>query len=116
VQLNTLKYNALDSTITIYLRYPVFCHFCYPPEGEYAYNKRRTIVPLIVEYGYTPDGWLGPIVMNTLYFEFTNESKFDEKLEALIHEIQRRGECMKQSLQCSVIAPTYLYILNACVD
>ncbi|KAK2181358.1 hypothetical protein NP493_403g09011 [Ridgeia piscesae] len=70
-------------------------------EGEYAYNKRRTIVPLIVEYGYTPDGWLGPIVMNTLYFEFTNESKFDEKLEALIHEIQRRGECMKQSLQCS---------------
>ncbi|KAI0238985.1 hypothetical protein LSAT2_010257 [Lamellibrachia satsuma] len=67
-------------------------------EGEYAYNKRREIVPLIVEPGYTPDGWLGPLVLNHLYFDFTDDTNFEQKMKELINEIQRRGQCM---IQCN---------------
>ncbi|KAI0233088.1 hypothetical protein LSAT2_016646 [Lamellibrachia satsuma] len=67
-------------------------------EGEYAYNKRREIVPLIVEPGYTPDGWLGPLVLNHLYFDFTDDTNFKQKMKELINEIQRRGQCM---IQCN---------------
>ncbi|KAI0234222.1 hypothetical protein LSAT2_015588 [Lamellibrachia satsuma] len=67
-------------------------------EGEYAYNKRREIVPVIVEPGYTPDGWLGPLVLNHLYFDFTDDTNFEQKMKELINEIQRRGQCM---IQCN---------------
>ena len=79
--------------------------FAVSPEGEYAYNKRREIVPLIVEPDYNPDGWLGPLVLNHLYFDFTDDTKFEQKMKELINEIQRRGQCM---IQCNVIITTII--------
>ena len=62
-------------------------------EGVYAYNLRRDIVPLIVETGYRPDGWLGPLVLNNLYFDFSKEkTPFEQKMLELIKELGCRGK------------------------
>jgi len=39
-------------------------------EAEYAYSSKKTIVPLKVEPKYKPDGWLGALIGNKLYFDF----------------------------------------------
>jgi len=49
--------------------------FC--TEAEYAFNKRKVIIPLLLETGYRPDGWLGLLVSNNLYFDFSDPEKFE---------------------------------------
>ncbi|KAI0233086.1 hypothetical protein LSAT2_016644 [Lamellibrachia satsuma] len=73
-------------------------------EGEYAYNNRREIVPVIVEPDYKPDGWLGPLVLNHLYFDFTDDTNFGQKMKELINEIQRRGQA-RAHVRSSVLPP-----------
>ncbi|KAI0220723.1 hypothetical protein LSAT2_027811, partial [Lamellibrachia satsuma] len=58
-------------------------------EAEYAYSLRRDIIPLIVEPHYKPDGWLGPLVLTKLYFNFTKETHFDASMAKLVKEIGR---------------------------
>lgn len=31
-------------------------------EAEYAFERRKLIIPVQVEHGYQPDGWLGMII------------------------------------------------------
>ncbi|KAK2181359.1 hypothetical protein NP493_403g09014 [Ridgeia piscesae] len=67
-------------------------------EGVYAFQLRRDIVPLIVEPGYKPDGWLGPLVLNNLYFDFAKETTvFDKKMQDLIRELGSRGKPSSQT-------------------
>ncbi|EDO33720.1 predicted protein, partial [Nematostella vectensis] len=42
----------------------------YRSEAEYAYTQKKPIVPLMMENGYKPDGWLGMIMGSKLYFNF----------------------------------------------
>jgi len=37
-------------------------------EAEYAFNTQKRIVALRLENGYKPDGWLGPLCRNNLYY------------------------------------------------
>ena len=60
-------------------------------EGEYAYNLRKPMVPVKPESGYRPDGWLGALTGNKLYFEFSNPSLFQSKAEELLKEVLRHG-------------------------
>ncbi|XP_072050802.1 uncharacterized protein [Amphiura filiformis] len=39
-------------------------------EAEYAYKKKKVIIPLLVEQGYDPDGWLGALQGTKLYYKF----------------------------------------------
>ena len=74
-------------------RYTYSSRFCFMLEGVYAYSLRRDIVPLIVETGYRPDGWLGPLVLNNLYFDFSKENTpFEKKMLELIKELGCRGK------------------------
>jgi hypothetical protein len=48
-------------------------------------------VPLILQKDYTPDGWLGMMVGTKLYFEFSEEDKFESAIDGLIKELGDRG-------------------------
>ena len=72
-------------------------------EGVYAYNLRRDIVPLIVETGYRPDGWLGPLVLNNLYVNFAKENApFENKMVELMKELGHRGKPSSETEAVSV--------------
>ncbi|KAI0242493.1 hypothetical protein LSAT2_013259 [Lamellibrachia satsuma] len=59
-------------------------------EAQYAHTLRRTIIPLIVEPHYEPDGWLGMLVRPRLYFNFAKVEQFDSQMLDLLREIDRR--------------------------
>jgi male-specific lethal 1 len=40
-----------------------------------------------MERGYTPDGWLGFIVGAKLFYEFSQKYPFEDKMKALLKEI-----------------------------
>jgi hypothetical protein len=61
-------------------------------EAEYSYNKRKAMIPVKAEAGYQPDGWLGALVGNKLYFDFSKgEAMYAEKFDQLLKEIERHG-------------------------
>ena len=62
-------------------------------EASYADQKKRIIIPLIVEADYPKkaDGWLGLLIANRLYFDFTNkEASYDDVMTKLIAEIRKQ--------------------------
>ncbi|KAI0239389.1 hypothetical protein LSAT2_009872 [Lamellibrachia satsuma] len=59
-------------------------------EAQYAHTLRRTIIPLIVEPHYEPDGWLGMLVRPRLYFNFAKDEQFDSLMARLVKEIERQ--------------------------
>ena len=92
-------------------------------ECEYAAVRRKELVPLRVEAGYTPDGWLGILGLGLglvgrvrvrveagytpdgwlgircagkLYFDFTDPQAFDSKMEELVKELRIKLEGKKR--------------------
>ena len=61
-------------------------------EAEYTFRQRRDIVPLRVEPRYNPDGWLGALVGNRLFFDFSQEQFFEHSIINAIREIGQRGK------------------------
>ena len=43
------------------------------PEAEYAFQSRKKIIPLIMQPGYRPDGWLGLVLGSKFYYDFRLE-------------------------------------------
>ena len=65
-------------------------------EAEYAFTKHKRIVPLRLESGYFPDGWLGLMSLTRLYYDFSDPDpyKFEEewsKLHAALKELKLSG-------------------------
>jgi len=58
-------------------------------EAEYAYNTHKRIVALRLEAGYTPDGCLGPLCLNNIYYDFTTPQTFDEEWTKLKAELSK---------------------------
>ena len=56
-------------------------------ELQYAQDLRKKIIPIKIEEEYRPQGPLGLIVSGALYVDFSDPSKFDEKVEELTSEI-----------------------------
>ncbi|XP_048584283.1 uncharacterized protein LOC5504951 [Nematostella vectensis] len=61
-------------------------------EAEYAYTQKKPIVPLMMENGYKPDGWLGMIMGSKLYFNFAPGNNIRETAEKLMREIGEKGK------------------------
>ncbi|KAK7484537.1 hypothetical protein BaRGS_00024169 [Batillaria attramentaria] len=61
-------------------------------EAEYAAKLKRTIIPLLMESGYTPNGWLGILLGSKLYFDFSGRYPFDKKFEELVRELGEKGK------------------------
>nr|KAG5692115.1 hypothetical protein BaRGS_014278 [Batillaria attramentaria] len=60
-------------------------------EIEYAYTQQKPIVPLLMEADYKPTGWLGIMLGNKLYFDFSGKYPFKAKMEELVRELERQG-------------------------
>ena len=61
-------------------------HYFYT-EANYAYKLKRPIIPLLMEEGYDPDGWLGIILGTKLYYKFTCDQETD--VDGLLKGIQK---------------------------
>ncbi|XP_072020743.1 uncharacterized protein [Amphiura filiformis] len=46
-------------------------------EAQYAHKLKRPIIPLLMEEGYDPDGWLGFILGTKLYYKFCCDTETD---------------------------------------
>ncbi len=56
----------------------------YFTEAEYAYKLQKKVVPLLVEEGYNPDGWLGALQGMKLYYKFFSEDLSQTDMTALL--------------------------------
>jgi len=87
-------------------------------EAEYAYNLRKRIIPLRLEADYKPDGWLGPLCFNNLWYDFSKPENFDEawsKLNATLNELKQPGcdTCDNDSrVMCASAAILYVLRCN----
>ncbi|XP_044170071.1 uncharacterized protein LOC122954105 [Acropora millepora] len=64
-------------------------------EAEYAYTRRKQIIPLMMEENYKPDGWLGIILGSKLYMNFKEDTH--KGVKELLKEIKnvRAGMCKR---------------------
>ena|SRR6218665_648258 len=60
-------------------------------EVEYAVRLRKPIIPIRVETGFRPDGWLGMASGSKMVIDFSDPETFDIKFEQLIKELFAKG-------------------------
>ena len=58
-------------------------------EGMYADQRKKEIVKIIVDDKFDNTGWLGMLAAGTLYVEFHDPRKFDDKMLELVNELRR---------------------------
>ncbi len=66
-------------------------------EAQYAFQQKKDMVPLMVQEGYQPNGWLGMMLGVRLWYGFygsvlTSEGAFEGKMQELCRELGRRGK------------------------
>jgi hypothetical protein len=65
-------------------------------EAQYAHQQQKDMVPLMVEEGFSPVGWLGMLLGVRLWYGFygpalESDSAFAAKVEELCRELGDRG-------------------------
>lgn len=58
-------------------------------EAEYAFNMRKDIIPLIMQKGYKPDGWLGMILGAKMFYDFSGKYPFETRISLLTKAVQK---------------------------
>ncbi|KAL3889423.1 hypothetical protein ACJMK2_001767 [Sinanodonta woodiana] len=56
-------------------------------EAEYAFQLKKKIIPLKMERGYQPDGWLGILIGTRIFYDFSGKYDFETKIKELIRAI-----------------------------
>ncbi len=57
-------------------------------EAEYIFQKKVPFIPLMMVPGYHPRGWLGLMLGQRLYYNFSNPHVFDRPMQDAIKEIR----------------------------
>jgi len=65
-------------------------------EAQYALQKKKPIVPLMLTHGYEADGWLGLLLGTSMWYALygdalSSESLFEGRMDALCRELGARG-------------------------
>eukprot|EP01046_Picozoa_sp_COSAG06_P045606 COSAG06_NODE_6331_length_2978_cov_343.444290_2_plen_382_part_00 len=65
-------------------------------EAQYALQKKKALIPLMLTQGYEADGWLGLLLGTSMWYGFygetlSSESAFVTRMDALCREIGVRG-------------------------
>jgi hypothetical protein len=65
-------------------------------EAQYALQKKKPLIPLMLVQGYEADGWLGLLLGTSMWYGFygdalSSESGFEGRMDALSREIGMRG-------------------------
>ena len=80
-------------------------------EAEYAFQQRKKIVPLMLQRGYKPDGWLGFILGAKLFFDFSGKYSFQDKFNDLFKELHRiKGA--SQGVPNETVVPKKVEVVN----
>ncbi|XP_070553260.1 uncharacterized protein [Ptychodera flava] len=61
-------------------------------EAEYTYKLKKPFIPIQVQKDYSADGWLGVLVRNNLYFDFSSDEQLEINFHKLVCEIGNRGK------------------------
>lgn len=80
------------------------CHVYLCVEAEYAYQRRKRVIPLMMEPSYSPDGWLGIILGSKLWMDFRKDPSVG--IQQLIKEISKARVGMHP------ICVTYCYFIS----
>ena len=67
-------------------------------EAQYAHQQQKEMVPLMLEEGYRPNGWLGMLLGVRIWYGFYgsvlgSEDAFEGKMAELCRELGDRGKC-----------------------
>ncbi len=65
-------------------------------EASYAYNKKKHLIPLLVDPNYKPEGWLGVVVAGKLYYNMWSDDERRENLMKIKKVLGPKGK-VKQS-------------------
>ena len=65
-------------------------------EAEYAFNRKKHIIPCKMKKGYTADGWLGFILGSRMYIDFGG-FEFEKAMEMLGKEINLQKKMRKEA-------------------
>lgn len=69
----------------------LFLFFCII-EAEYAFQLHKDTIPLMMDYRYKPNGWLGFIVGSKFWIDLSDGYKLNTNLDKLIKELGNRGK------------------------
>ena len=61
-------------------------------EAEYTFRLRKPIIPLRLQQGYYPDGWLGAMTGSKLVFDCSVAVKYEDSIKHLVKEIATLGK------------------------
>ena len=66
-------------------------------EAQYAHQQDVDIIPLMMEKGYKPTGWLGLIIGTRLYFDFHSaavetDAAFMQQIDLVVRDLGERGK------------------------
>ncbi|KAJ8307353.1 hypothetical protein KUTeg_015437, partial [Tegillarca granosa] len=80
------------------LKYFLFRFNFWLLEAEFAFQLKKKIIPLRMEKGYKPDGWLGFIIGSKLYHDFGGGHTFESRMEGLLKELKNSLEGKNDSM------------------
>lgn len=84
------KGNLLNTTVVDFLHFLLILN--YVTEVIYTDKIHKPFVPCLLESSYEPKGWLGIIIRDQLFIDFSISDHFDVAFEELIAEIQAIDE------------------------
>ncbi|XP_072051437.1 uncharacterized protein [Amphiura filiformis] len=73
-------------------------------EAEYAYKKKKKVIPLLVEQGYDPDGWLGALQGTKLYYKFFTGDLRKTDMAKLLTALREQSTNAQDELDGPIIA------------
>lgn len=71
-------------------------------ELSYAISSKKPIIPVIVQEGYRPKGWVGVAVSDVKYYKITNETELKEAFPAILERIDKEKFNELQSTVCII--------------
>jgi hypothetical protein len=79
-------------------------------EAQYGIQRQKDMIPLMMQEGYQPDGWLGMLLGTKLWHPLfgetlSSESVFEDRMSALAREIGSRGRADALWAEPSVAEP-----------
>jgi len=85
-------------------------------EAEYADLRKKKMIPVRLQAGYMPEDWLGLLLGSKLYFDFSNQETFDDKMKELLKEIRSTLKRANSGLHVQSVQPfdTSGISMNSC--
>ena len=79
-------------------------------EAQYAFQQQKDMVPLMLEEGYSANGWLGMMLGVRLWYGFfgttlATEGAFEAKMEELCRELGDRGRVSDNDIDADLGIP-----------